>query len=528
MKLRLAFALIVAIGSAAAFGGFACGGGGETHGGLGGGGSNSSGTHHPASTGSDSGGGSFAGPSSGPGGNCKTHCSSDLHSVVDCNGNVVKTCPMDQGCAPTRLRRALVQSAKENKSSVGLRVLHASSPTSSAAAPARASPRTSPTPGTRRSPSTSSCGGHGARPSPSCTSPSGSGQNITYTPLAGGHDPGRRGRDPLPLARAGRRHRLDRVPARASRPPSPRPTPAMHGTGIGNAFHITTTAPVVAYDIFPYGGGPSAMTSATLLLPTSAWDTNYIAVDAFGRTSGTATRRWTSSRRRTARTITIIADGRHHGRHRRRRRGRRARRHVHRQQGADPPVHADRRARGSVIQSDKPDRRLGRRDVRSTCHRGVLRRLGAPANPARARARRASTRACATATVTPARSRVAAVAPRRRGRRHDAHLGAGAARGRAVDARARAGRAVRRRRALRRAEPGRRAPVLRVGAHDGRRPQYDPRTRPYTDGRGDPSSSTSSRPPSTSRATCSSPTRPTRRRTSSSCAKKGGGRRSRT
>ena len=42
-----------------------------------------------------------------------------------------------------------------------------------------------------------------------------------------------------------------------------------------------TSAPVVAYDIFPYGGGQSAATSATLLLPTSVWDTNYIAVDAF-------------------------------------------------------------------------------------------------------------------------------------------------------------------------------------------------------------------------------------------------------
>jgi hypothetical protein len=37
---------------------------------------------------------------------------------------------------------------------------------------------------------------------------------------------------------------------------------------------------VVAYDIFPFGGGQSALTSATLLLPTSAWDTNYVAVTA--------------------------------------------------------------------------------------------------------------------------------------------------------------------------------------------------------------------------------------------------------
>lgn len=57
---------------------------------------------------------------------------------------------------------------------------------------------------------------------------------------------------------------------------------APHGTTMGNAFHIQTTAPVVAYDIYPYGGGQSAMTSATLLLPTTSWGDNYIAVSAFG------------------------------------------------------------------------------------------------------------------------------------------------------------------------------------------------------------------------------------------------------
>jgi hypothetical protein len=56
---------------------------------------------------------------------------------------------------------------------------------------------------------------------------------------------------------------------------------AVHGTAIGKAFHIKTDRPVVAYDIFPFGGGQSAATSATLLIPTSAWDVNYVAVNAF-------------------------------------------------------------------------------------------------------------------------------------------------------------------------------------------------------------------------------------------------------
>ncbi|MEZ4369170.1 MAG: IgGFc-binding protein [Polyangiaceae bacterium] len=57
---------------------------------------------------------------------------------------------------------------------------------------------------------------------------------------------------------------------------------APHGTSIGSAFHFETSAPVVAYDIYPYGGGQSALTSATLLLPTTSWGDNYIGVSAFG------------------------------------------------------------------------------------------------------------------------------------------------------------------------------------------------------------------------------------------------------
>jgi hypothetical protein len=47
-------------------------------------------------------------------------------------------------------------------------------------------------------------------------------------------------------------------------------------TGIGTAFHITTTVPVSAYDILPYGGASSFLPSAELLLPTTAWGTNYV------------------------------------------------------------------------------------------------------------------------------------------------------------------------------------------------------------------------------------------------------------
>ncbi len=52
----------------------------------------------------------------------------------------------------------------------------------------------------------------------------------------------------------------------------------------GHSFHITTDVPVVAYEMNPYGGGSVAVTGASLLLPVSAWDTNYIASTASPQT----------------------------------------------------------------------------------------------------------------------------------------------------------------------------------------------------------------------------------------------------
>lgn len=112
--------------------------------------------------------------------------------------------------------------------------------------------------------------------------PNGSGANMNYFPLQGASIPpgqiailflNRFGGSPLGL--------------NTNCPPGITPAinsfdAAPHGTTVGNAFHITTTAPVVAYDIYPYGGGQSALTSATLLLPTTSWGDNYIAVSAFG------------------------------------------------------------------------------------------------------------------------------------------------------------------------------------------------------------------------------------------------------
>jgi hypothetical protein len=53
---------------------------------------------------------------------------------------------------------------------------------------------------------------------------------------------------------------------------------AVSGSNVGEAWRITTSIPVSAYDILPYGGASSYLPSAELILPTTAWGDNYIAV----------------------------------------------------------------------------------------------------------------------------------------------------------------------------------------------------------------------------------------------------------
>jgi IgGFc binding protein len=57
---------------------------------------------------------------------------------------------------------------------------------------------------------------------------------------------------------------------------------ALHRTGVGRALFATADVPVSMYSIFPYGGGDSAVPSATLLLPTSSFRTNYLLVSSWG------------------------------------------------------------------------------------------------------------------------------------------------------------------------------------------------------------------------------------------------------
>jgi hypothetical protein len=206
-------------------------------------------------------------------------CSADLHSVLDCNGNLVSMCAADQGCSSGVCVPAC-QAAADDKSSIGCDYYAVDPDIITVGVGACFAAYIANTWGAPVS-ITVERGGTQLPSDGFARVPTGQGRSITYAPLTGGMlQPNQVAI--LFLARYG--EGLTSCPTGVT-PAVTATDAAVHGTGLGEAFHITTSAPTVAYDIFPYGGGASAATSATLLLPTSAWDINYVAVDAFRKST---------------------------------------------------------------------------------------------------------------------------------------------------------------------------------------------------------------------------------------------------
>jgi hypothetical protein len=207
---------------------------------------------------------------------CDNTCSNDLKSVLDCKGNVVTPCTADQGCANAACISDPCKAADDSKSSYGCdywALKTALRPQADGACFAVFVANTWGKPVHIKV-------DRGGLDLPTETFgyiPQGTGSSITYTPYdaVAGLDVGQ-------VAVLF----LSRKTAGASVVNCPMPAAingetGVAGTGIGKGFHISTDVPVVAYQMVPYGGGQAAVTSATLLLPTSAWDTNYIAINAY-------------------------------------------------------------------------------------------------------------------------------------------------------------------------------------------------------------------------------------------------------
>lgn len=212
------------------------------------------------------------------GGFCPTSCSTDFHSVVDCNGNLVETCQGTDACDPaTGTCDNACLAAENNKQSVGCEyyatfmdqlnnnACFAAFIANTWDAPAHI---------------TVERGGMQLPVDSFAYIPTGSGASLALTPfdsaqgipegevvilfLAGPEGTPSQGNPVCPVASA--------VPSGAM---------IANASGIGQSFKITSDVPVVAYQINPYGGGSAAVTGASLLLPTSVWDNNYVAINAY-------------------------------------------------------------------------------------------------------------------------------------------------------------------------------------------------------------------------------------------------------
>jgi hypothetical protein len=211
------------------------------------------------------------------------HCSSDLRSLVDCEGNILKTCPADQGCSGMTCVPAC-QAATDNKSSLGCDYYAVEPDVQTGPGGGAGGCLAAYIANTWDTAVTLTVeyAGMALDPSKFAYIPTGSGPNIQYAPIANGQIPAGEVAILFLAAKPGANDGFASLDCPAGVTPALATDAAQHGTGIGSAFHISATAPVAAYDIYPYGGGSSALTSATLLLPTSAWDTNYVAVTAYG------------------------------------------------------------------------------------------------------------------------------------------------------------------------------------------------------------------------------------------------------
>jgi len=213
----------------------------------------------------------------GVGGGCPSSCSGDLKKVIDCNGQVLMECTGDTACLNGGCFNDPCGAAEAAKSSTGCDYWALKPDLISAADGACFAAYIA---NTWSVPVHIDVTYQGA-PFPNSDFiriPQGQGQNVTYAPYdpVGG----------LPVGEVAIVFLSHRDPQVTSLPNCPVPAAVnasygVTGTGFGEAFRIVTDRPVAGYSILPYGGGPSAATSASLLLPTSAWDTNYIAVNAY-------------------------------------------------------------------------------------------------------------------------------------------------------------------------------------------------------------------------------------------------------
>jgi hypothetical protein len=220
-----------------------------------------------------------AGLGDSDGGVCGTACSPDLRSITNCKGEIIKSCPENTACAGTECI-APCKAAERLGSTLGCdfySVAPSGLPVASSGcfAAMLANTWTSPLK------IEVEYGGATLDVAQFARIPQGSGDKLAYQPLpAEGLPPGK-----LAILFLAHSKELGGIECPAGIKPASTDRPELVGTGFGKTFHIKTNLPVSAYDIFPYGGAQSFITSATLLIPSSAWGTNYVSADGYAHLS---------------------------------------------------------------------------------------------------------------------------------------------------------------------------------------------------------------------------------------------------
>lgn len=206
-----------------------------------------------------------------------TKCSADLHDVITCGDNpkVIATCPPGQACGPTGCISPC-ESAAANKTSIGcdyFAIQPDTYPGSCFAAFVTNNWNTDMK-------VTIGWQGTTIDATPFAYIPSGSGEDLKYEALPDtGIPPNGMAIVFLSVSTDGGQWwaGCPRKAAIEDEQMTPR-----RETGMGKALEIKTSVPAVVYDVYPYGGAQSMISSATLLLPVSVWDTNYVAATMYG------------------------------------------------------------------------------------------------------------------------------------------------------------------------------------------------------------------------------------------------------
>jgi hypothetical protein len=212
-------------------------------------------------------------------------CSPDLQHVIDGNGNVVKTCPSDQGCYAGTCEPAC-EAAANTTGTIGCDFYAPDTPfygndTTTSYEGACYAVFVANT-WSRSAQITVSRNGQTFDMTQFGYVPTGVIPNVTYSPVpstgvpANGvavlflsHKPGA-----ATMPSAG----LTSTPLTCPMPPALLSDAAVQGPGVGTAFHVASDTPVTAYDILPFGGALSYLPGASLLFPSTAWGTNYYVV----------------------------------------------------------------------------------------------------------------------------------------------------------------------------------------------------------------------------------------------------------